>query len=130
LLGAFGIFKWLGMMQAKPLLKPIDAAHRLGRGLTRFEREFVLRDPADPFVRGTEIRRLEPIQMFWFWRGLRLCQRKKPMIVFVEEEVDALATALKKSPTGVAETPAGISGDCVMNVPTLTDQRRVSTHEE
>jgi hypothetical protein len=108
-------------MEAKPLLRPIDAAHRLGCGLDRFRRQYVLADPADPCIAGTELMRLEPVRMYWFWRGLRLCQLKKPMLAFVESEVDALATALKQeSPVGLLTAPSSKA--------TMTDDE-ISTHE-
>jgi hypothetical protein len=90
---------YLRGMKAKTLIRPIDAAHRLGCGLDRFRRQYVLSGPGEPLVAGSKLKRLEPVKLYFFWRGLRLCQLKKPMTVFVEAEVDALAVALARAST-------------------------------
>jgi predicted DNA-binding transcriptional regulator AlpA len=65
-------------MKPRKILRRKEAHSRLGVGHSKFFEDFLLRDPADPFVPGTEIPRLKPIHL-----GPR-------NVGFLEHEVDEL----------------------------------------
>jgi predicted DNA-binding transcriptional regulator AlpA len=70
------------MQMPKRIVRKKEAWLRLGCGHSKFHEAYVLRDPADPFVPGTEIPRLKPIPL-----GSR-------NIGFLDHEIDELIDAL------------------------------------
>ena len=64
--------------------RPKSAARRVGVGKTLFANNYVLRDPTQPCVPGTDIPRLQPIPL------------GEKAIGFLSDEIDALLDALSK----------------------------------
>src|SRR5262245_56988441 len=73
------------MKRPRRLLRPKETWARLGSGKTKFELEYRLRDPADPFVTGAPgVKRLKPVHL-----GPR-------NIAYLEHEIDDLIDELAK----------------------------------
>jgi hypothetical protein len=66
----------------KRIVREKEGREALACGKTKFRSDYVLRDPEDPFVPETKVKRLRP---------LRLGPRN---VGYLSDEVDALITAL------------------------------------
>jgi predicted DNA-binding transcriptional regulator AlpA len=71
-------------MKPRRIVRNKEAYLRLGVGHTKFHEDYVLRDPADPFVPGTRIPRLRRIPI-----GVR-------NVGFLDHEIDQLIEAFGK----------------------------------
>jgi predicted DNA-binding transcriptional regulator AlpA len=72
----------MAAMKPKRIVRKPEACDRLACRKTKFEQDYVLHDPNDPHVPGTEIPRLKPIPL-----GPR-------NVGFLESDLDALVEAL------------------------------------
>src|SRR5262245_30754924 len=56
-------WRWHGGMKPKRIVREREAHDRLGCGRSKFRRDYVLRDPDDPCIPGTQIKRLRPVPL-------------------------------------------------------------------
>jgi hypothetical protein len=69
-------------MPQKRIVRPKEAWTLIACGRTKFSNDYSLRDPQDPFIPGTKVKRLRP---------LRLGPRN---VGYLSEEIDALINSL------------------------------------